>query len=400
MILGTNKTIIFKHYCIKKKINFIFLKTKEIQNIVNLKSFFFTIKKLRKDYNFFYKLFNNFKPIAILLPGDRELGPIPPILKVANKLKIKTIITTTSSLLPSLDMVSWTRKNKKEFKVGIDNLMSFLNLLISFFFRNQLCKTKYGRLLFSPGPLILCLHFVGMLPKKPWCVGASQSDHIIAKGKKEIKHMLNLGLKREKILNFGALEYDNLLNSINNKENIVKEFFSNKKFIKKKKIILFSVPHNPEHNIISMKTQLKHLKIIFEVLHRIEENVILIFHPKTNLNFYKNLIKNYNFIISKKSYIDLIPISDMYLCGNSTTVSVAEICNIPIINLDFVNLNFSWIKSKKLRSVVNMNNLYLILKKEIYKIKKKKTNVSRLNKDYTINGRSRKNFINFLHKLI
>jgi hypothetical protein len=149
-----------------------------------------------------------------------------------------------------------------------------------------------------------------------------------------------------------------------------------------------------------MKTQLKHLKIIFEVLHRIEENVILIFHPKTNLNFYKNLIKNYNFIISKKSYIDLIPISDIYLCGNSTTVSVAEICNIPIINLDFVNLNFSWIKSKKLRSVVNMNNLYLILKKEIYKIKKKKTNVSRLNKDYTINGRSRKNFINFLHKLI
>jgi len=149
-----------------------------------------------------------------------------------------------------------------------------------------------------------------------------------------------------------------------------------------------------------MKKQLKHLKIIFEVLYRIEENVILIFHPKTNLNFYKNLIKNYNFIISKKSYIDLIPISDIYLCGNSTTVSVAEICNIPIINLDFVNLNFSWIKSKKLRSVVNMNNLYLILKKEIYKIKKKKTNVSRLNKDYTINGSSRKNFINFLHKLI
>tara|TARA_B100001750_G_C15269146_1_gene476621 strand:- start:135 stop:773 length:639 start_codon:yes stop_codon:yes gene_type:complete len=212
--------------------------------------------------------------------------------------------------------------------------------------------------------------------------------------------MLNLGLEREKILNFGALEYDNLLNSINNKENIVKEFFSNRKFIKKKKIILFSVPHNPEHNIISMKKQLKHLKIIFEVLYRIKENVILIFHPKTNLNFYKNLIKNYNFIISKKSYIDLIPISDMYLCGNSTTVSVAEICNIPIINLDFVNLNFSWIKSKKLKSVINMNNLYLILKKEIYKIKKKKTNIPRLNKDYTINGRSRKNFINFLHKLI
>ena len=94
-------------------------------------------------------------------------------------------------------------------------------------------------------------------------------------------------------------------------------------------------------------------------------NIILISHPKTNLNFYKDLLKNYNFIISKKSYIDLIPISDLYLCGNSTTVSVAEICNKPIINLDFVNLDFSWIKNKKLKNVTNMNELYLILKKEI-----------------------------------
>ena len=45
MILATNKTIIFKNYCIKKKINFIFLKTKEIQNITNFKSFFFYNKK-------------------------------------------------------------------------------------------------------------------------------------------------------------------------------------------------------------------------------------------------------------------------------------------------------------------------------------------------------------------
>ena len=355
------------------------------------------MKKFKKEYNFFFKLFKKFKPIAILLPGDRELGPIPSILKASNKLKIKTIITTTSSLLPSLDMVSWTRRNNKEFKIGIKSFISFFNLLISFFFEDQLHETKYGKLLFSPGPLILCLYFIGMLPKKPWCVGASQSDYIIAKGKKEIKLMLGLGLERKKILNFGALEYDNLLNSINNKKKIIKQFFNNKSFSKKKKIILFSIPHNPEHNIISMEKQIKQLKIIFKTLSRINENIILIFHPKTNLNFYKDLLKNYNFIISKKSYIDLIPISDLYLCGNSTTVSVAEICNKPIINLDFVNLDFSWIKNKKLKNVTNMNELYLILKKEISQIKKKE--VFTINKDYTIDGKSTKNFINFLYKL-
>ncbi len=400
IVLATNKTRVFKSYCIKKKINFVYLETKEIPSILNLKDFFLTIRILKRNYKFFFNLFNYTKPIAVLLPGDRELGPIPPILKATKELKIRTIITTTSSLLPSLDMVSWTRKNDKKFSIGITSFTSFFNLLVSFFFKNQLCDTKYGKLLFSPGTLILSLFLVGMLPKKPWCVGASKSDYIIAKGKKEISLMLKLGLKREKILDYGALEYDNLLNSINNKEDIKKKLNNSKNFSNNKKIILFSVPHNPEHNIITMDKQLEQLRIIFKTLNKIDENIILIFHPKTKLSYYKKLLKNYDFIISKESYIKLIPISDLYLCGNSTTVSVAEICNIPILNLDFVNLKFSWIKSKKLKNIINMNDLQLVLKQELSKIKKNGVKTSTLNQDYTIDGKSKEKFINFLHQII
>ena len=90
----------------------------------------------------------------------------------------------------------------------------------------------------------------------------------------------------------------------------------------------------------------------------------------------------------------------MYLCGNSTTVSVAEICNIPILNLDFVNLKFSWIKSKKLKNIINMNDLQLVLKQELSKIKKNGVKISTLNQDYTIDGKSKEKFINFLHQII
>ena len=149
-----------------------------------------------------------------------------------------------------------------------------------------------------------------------------------------------------------------------------------------------------------MDKQLEQLRIIFKTLNKIDENIILIFHPKTKLSYYKKLLKNYDFIISKESYIKLIPISDLYLCGNSTTVSVAEICNIPILNLDFVNLKFSWIKSKKLKNIINMNDLQLVLKQELSKIKKNGVKTSTLNQDYTIDGKSKEKFINFLHQII
>ena len=47
-----------------------------------------------------------------------------------------------------------------------------------------------------------------------------------------------------------------------------------------------------------------------------------------------------------------------------------------------------------------MNDLQLVLKQELSKIKKNGVKTSTLNQDYTIDGKSKEKFINFLHQII
>jgi hypothetical protein len=288
----------------------------------------------------FQKLFNEFQPTVILIPGDRELSPVPTMLKVARDNRVPTIIAASS--VPYFQGSAFSRSTSCSFRSKLSDLPPLINLLVAPFFPSQSRDTTYGNLMFSSGWSILAHASRDMLSAFPWAQGGGYSNYILQSSLDSAKEYRDLGTPMEKMVVVGDRTTDQLFDAFTASQNIRKELCEKHNLDPALPIVIVAIPPDSENDLCDWGTHLKRLDDYLGKITQYDANVIMSLHPKSRQNSYQELAEKHNFHFSIDRLANILPAGDLFVFSGSTTYQWAKLCGVPSINLDYFHLGMGY----------------------------------------------------------
>jgi glycosyltransferase involved in cell wall biosynthesis len=296
----------------------------------------YVMRNYKSQLAFWLGVLASLKPAMIMIPGDRELGFIPPLLRAAKVLKVTSVICTSN--IPTLDSVAAMRRGHHRFSTDLNRIPSLLNIVAKWKHPDQVISSIHGRLLFSSGWLICALSRLRMLSSKPWVQGGGNSDYVLVDGERKKQRILSLGVPGEKIRVIGDFAYDDLYHEYDNRRQARNRVDRAMSFHKNESLVVMAVPIFAEHKMLSWDQHLTQLKKFAEVLAKFKVNVLLSFHPKSAPERYRFLSEEFGFQTTDLPLSTILPIGDIFVCGNSSTIDWSILCGIPVVNIDYVGI--------------------------------------------------------------
>ena len=179
------------------------------------------------------------------------------------------------------------------------------------------------------------------------------------------KLIINDGVDPDNIIVTGHLDHDILYDIFANKkkDKLRKNLYSKYSLNPNKPMILIGVPQLLEHFMMPAEEHWTFQETLCKESTKTNSNILLSLHPKMRYNDYKFLQNKYQVKIISEKITEILPLSDIYLgIHGSSTIPLALLCEIPIIILDPVELNYTiydWIKSKFV--IKDLSNLFSTL---------------------------------------
>lgn len=294
--------------------------------------YFSVVQAYKKQQECWKKVLKAHRPRILVVPGDRELGFIPPLLAAAEYLKIPTVISGYN--IPTVDSVAASRAGKPRFRVG-GIFPSLLNYWAAWRHPEQLLSSNFGQMLFSPGWLICALSTLGMLSARPWTQGGGRSSYLLIDGARKRKKFVDLGVHDEKLCIVGDLALDRLYRAYKDRTRRRQMLCSRYSLTENNLLYVVAVPIYAEHNLLPWEVHLRLLREFLGQLASRTKNVVLSFHPKSSLVPYEDLIIDLQLKVCDLPLEEILPNADLFVCGNSSTVDWAILCRVPVINLDY-----------------------------------------------------------------
>ena len=292
---------------------------------------------LRRQYAEFRKLLQNINPVAIVVPGDRELWPVPTMLRAAKDLGV-AVLNAAYSVAAS-DAVAQNRFGLPEFRVEREHKPPLVNYVAAHLHPGQVRETPFGKMLFSPGWLTLTLGAVRMLPLNPWVQGGGNSTYLLVNGPQVAEDAIGRGVPQHKIRMIGDPAVDVLHERWSARSEIRNELCDEHRFVKERKLVICAVPIYAEHKLTDWDTHLTGLDRAFAAMASQDANILLSFHPKSNVESYRHLLEKYHLKYTSRVLRDILPAADIFVCGGSSTLFWAGYCGIPTINLDYAGVS-------------------------------------------------------------
>lgn len=296
-----------------------------------------TRHRLRVEYDLFRSLFENELPAAVLVPGDRELSPVPAVLRAGLDLGIPTIIGFSG--VPYADGgVEHARAAADRFKLSLHTLPPLLNLYAGWRYPGQVRRTRNGKRLFSPGWLILTLAARGMLSANPWLQGAGNCAYLIQHNRVFMSYFTKHGVPAEKSILIGDVSLDPLHAACQSRATIRKALAAQLGLTAEDKLVVVSVPNDYEHDVCDLPTHLARMDRFLGQLAKPRLKVMLSLHPKARREHYQDLATRYGFVFAEQALTECLPAADLFVCSCSSTILFAKLAAVRSINLDYLGL--------------------------------------------------------------
>ena len=277
------------------------------------------------------------RPLAVMLPGDRELGFVPFVLAAAHELNIPRVIATPSKM--NVISLSGTRRDDRRFRVALRDHPPFMNILAGLRYPKQRAETEHGEMLFSPGWLTLALRPGELLSDRPWVQGGGASTHLFVEGEATRQKFISAGVDVKKIVIIGDLAYDDLHERFVSRDELRRNLTYRYGLNPSKKLLVLAVPIYAEHNVMPWPEHIGKLVGFCQAISREAYDVLMSFHPKSDPRDYEFLQRDFGFVPADEPLSAFLPAGDVFLCGNSTTIDWALKCGIPSVNLDYAKMN-------------------------------------------------------------
>lgn len=295
------------------------------------------VRQLRASYVYWHEVLKREAPVAVMMPGDRELGFVPAVLRAAADLGIPAVICLTAS--PTSDGLIANRRGQRRYRSSQG--APLLNRLVAALWPLQLAKTGDGPLLFSPGWLTLALRARRKLSANPWFQGGGNSSDMILDGEQKREAYLAAGVPAAKMRMIGDMSHDALYHSMERRGDSRARLVARYGLDPAKKLVVFAVPIFAEHNMLSWEEHRRQLDLFAAQLAGTRQNVLLSFHPKSDREKYSFLTERYKFAAASEPLEEVLPAGDVFVGGNSSTLDWAVLCRKPVINIDYAGIGDS-----------------------------------------------------------
>jgi hypothetical protein len=281
-----------------------------------------------------HELISRLNPAGVAVPDDRSFsgGLIPAVLDACRVNSIASVIVPISyGGGPDNLIFQPSRRNRK---IGRDHWLCEK-------YPEQLYFPSQGSIGYSFYPLVetTLLAALDLLPQNPWVMGGSNSEWLMADGLEASQRFQQQGCIEEKIILTGHCSHDELYNWYLKRNemavNICQELG------RKSPLITVALPQLGEHGLLPWDEHWQEIHYLCGVLQNWSDNIVISLHPKMDLDQYKFIETDYELQISPKSLRDILPASDLFIAGFSSTVKWAVVCQVPSLVVDFNGLNYS-----------------------------------------------------------
>jgi len=280
------------------------------------------------------EILNVLSPISIFTTGDRESIRGTAFLKAAKDKKIAIIIPYLT--VSGADAPAFLRRERKIYR------LSFLSPIITKYvfnkFTDQVYNSKWGDMIFYRPSEILTLNRFNALSENPWFMGLGLSDIVIVDNKYTYQNYRKFGIPENKLRIYGDLSFDDLYNSYLNKDKIKQNIINEYLLDPEKKIVIIALPQFAEHNIMSWDLHWKEINFILSEVSKVFNNILISLHPKMEREEYMFLENKYSCKILQERLYRVLPIADMFISVNSSTIGWAVLCGIKTATFEFYDL--------------------------------------------------------------
>jgi len=306
-------------------------------------------------------------PTALIVISDRLLGWPVAFVKAMNLKGLPSfIIPAAFPGAPGGEAV--VRQRSPHFRKAF-SLEPWLNRLVARAYPRWVFTYNGVPTLLYPPIESIAATCVGLIPENPWAYGGGNATRMFVENEMAQNIFAQAGTNRAKMVVTGRPTVDAIAKIMWDPGRACKAIEERYGVQSSQKIILCSVPHLKEHNLLPESEHWAEMDYLFSCLTAVESTrVLLCLHPGCRPEEYRYLAEKYGAILCEGADIyELLPACDIYVSTYSTTVNVAMGCLKPIVIVDFYGLNYATYDGcNGVKVVRNKDELIPLLKKFAY----------------------------------
>ncbi len=279
------------------------------------------------------QILNAYNPSVILCMGDRHIDFELPVLTAARSAAVRIVIPYVS-YSGAAGMVK-IRAIQGGYRRWLP--LSLYRLIAGLLLRSQLREGFYCQ---KP-TILMALRGLGMLSSNPWCIGNGFSDIVCVDNAATVERYVKEGVERSKLIVVGDTAYDALLTSYLERDLVRKRMVCAKSIDAGRKTIILALPQFAEQGLLSWSEHWCEIHHLLAAVSVCDCNVVVSLHPRVDRNDYNFLENRYPIRFATQSLKEILPIADLFIAVNSSTVFWSVLCGIPVIVLDYFDLDTS-----------------------------------------------------------
>lgn len=277
------------------------------------------------------RIFDEIKPTVVFSFGDRHIDIEVPVLLAARSRKIKVVLpyATSSGSHGLLKVRQIQGEPKRWWPVSLYRIYAAIRL------KNQILEGYF----YQHPSVLFALSALDALSTNPWCIGSGLSNVVCVDNQCTFERYKSEGVPEEKLSIVGDVAYDTLFENYQSRNHLRKEIVEEYFLMSDKKIIVIALPQFAEQGLLDWDEHWVEINYLVEQITHTNLNIVISLHPRVNSSDYSFLEEKYSVHISQKPLNQLLPIADVFVAVNSSTVFWATLCGIPVVMMNFYGLD-------------------------------------------------------------
>ncbi len=189
--------------------------------------------------------------------------------------------------------------------------------------------------------LLFALRAHGMLSGDPWEMGMGSSDIVCVDNVSTYRRYRANGVAEEKLRIVGDVAYDTLFQSYQGRQALRQMLVARGVLRPARPVLVLAMPQLGEQGTVAWGQHWQEVRSLMAQLGQTGCNLVISLHPRANRQDYQFLERDYGAYLAPQPLSEILPMADLFVAANSSTLVWAVLCGVPSLVLDYLGLDSS-----------------------------------------------------------
>lgn len=291
------------------------------------------LRHYRRELEQAGRVMDSVSPDIVMAFGDRHIDFEAALLAAAKRRGIR-IVLPYSTYSGSAGLLK-IRRLQGGFRIW--SPFSLYRIHARLILGNQVMDGCY----WQPPAILMAIRKLGLLSENPWCMGNGPADIVCVDNESTLARYVAEGVPRHKLRIVGDTAYDALHAQFTMRDRLRAKMIEDEEILSDRKVVVVALPQFAEQGVMDWKDHWREIDHLLAEICRCGHSVIVSLHPRVNPDDYRSLAEKYPVRIAVRQLRDILPVADVFVAVNSSTVFWAVLCGIPVVVLDYFGLDSS-----------------------------------------------------------